>query len=462
MSQITRCPSCLTSFQVTQSQLAQASGWVRCGRCDQVFDGATNVLESAADDAPTLQPAPADAGESSTPQAAGFMPTQAMDPVAASADPETPPLSQPLSTNGLGRVSPAAQSSPATADPDPVMARSGLNDMLDRVRPTASGSGVPAEPALDPMDAGPHPLPAAGPASHPDPGDRAGSDPEAHMDAQAGPSLDTPLLPAGEPPHDLPETAEPAPAIPAAGSRADPGPEPAAPGPQSATAAAPETPAPGPAPLPAASGAERPDASAGADDIDIDVAPLRPDAQPPPTGIAAAPAEPSFVAQARRRAFWNHGPVRAGLWLLLLLLCLALAGQWALHERNRLAAQYPRWAPTLDALCQTLDCTVAPYRRLQALAITSSSLKRLDDTAFELDVSLRNRADLAVATPALELTLTDLSERILLRRILEPQELGAPARIAAKDEWRARRALVIDADAGVTGVVNYKLQMFYP
>ncbi len=36
----TRCPFCHTLFRVTDDQLAQAAGQVRCGSCNSVFDGA--------------------------------------------------------------------------------------------------------------------------------------------------------------------------------------------------------------------------------------------------------------------------------------------------------------------------------------------------------------------------------------------------------------------------------------
>ena len=37
MSLATRCPSCSTTFRVVQDQLKVCDGWVRCGRCDEVF-----------------------------------------------------------------------------------------------------------------------------------------------------------------------------------------------------------------------------------------------------------------------------------------------------------------------------------------------------------------------------------------------------------------------------------------
>ena len=45
MSLATRCTSCGTVFRVVQDQLKVSEGWVRCGRCDNVF----NALESLFD-----------------------------------------------------------------------------------------------------------------------------------------------------------------------------------------------------------------------------------------------------------------------------------------------------------------------------------------------------------------------------------------------------------------------------
>lgn len=45
MSLATRCPSCGTVFRVVQDQLKVSEGWVRCGRCDAVF----NALEGLFD-----------------------------------------------------------------------------------------------------------------------------------------------------------------------------------------------------------------------------------------------------------------------------------------------------------------------------------------------------------------------------------------------------------------------------
>lgn len=54
MTLTTQCPYCKTSFRVTEAQLAQHNGSVRCGVCSQVFNG-HDYLQQAEDD-PTTAP----------------------------------------------------------------------------------------------------------------------------------------------------------------------------------------------------------------------------------------------------------------------------------------------------------------------------------------------------------------------------------------------------------------------
>ncbi|MHB1199408.1 MAG: DUF3426 domain-containing protein [Polaromonas sp.] len=72
MSLITRCPACGTMFKVVTDQLKVSQGWVRCGRCAEVFDGTAHLLpEEAALPAPSAL-APEDVAElGQTPAASG-------------------------------------------------------------------------------------------------------------------------------------------------------------------------------------------------------------------------------------------------------------------------------------------------------------------------------------------------------------------------------------------------------
>ena len=57
MNLATRCPACGTVFRVVPDQLKVSEGWVRCGRCAEVFDGAQRLFELEAA-APSATPAP--------------------------------------------------------------------------------------------------------------------------------------------------------------------------------------------------------------------------------------------------------------------------------------------------------------------------------------------------------------------------------------------------------------------
>ncbi len=59
MSLATRCTSCATAFRVVQDQLKVSEGWVRCGRCDAVFNALEGLFDLGRD-------APADWEEEAT------------------------------------------------------------------------------------------------------------------------------------------------------------------------------------------------------------------------------------------------------------------------------------------------------------------------------------------------------------------------------------------------------------
>lgn len=45
MSLVTRCPVCATAFRVQRGQLGARGGKVRCGKCGQIFDGISSLVE---------------------------------------------------------------------------------------------------------------------------------------------------------------------------------------------------------------------------------------------------------------------------------------------------------------------------------------------------------------------------------------------------------------------------------
>ncbi len=59
MSLATRCTACGTVFRVVQDQLKVSEGWVRCGRCDQVFNAIEGLFDLERDAPPDWHPPPA-------------------------------------------------------------------------------------------------------------------------------------------------------------------------------------------------------------------------------------------------------------------------------------------------------------------------------------------------------------------------------------------------------------------
>jgi predicted Zn finger-like uncharacterized protein len=211
---------------------------------------------------------------------------------------------------------------------------------------------------------------------------------------------------------------------------------------------------------------------------DIDFADPAPSVSPP---LAPAPAargrdsafgdsaEPSpdieqvsFVRQARRQAFWRRPAMRMTLMLLGLLLSCALMLQIAYQDRDRLAAAQPQLKPWLEHMCEFLQCQLSPPRQIEAIVIESSSFNKLRNDSYRLSFTLRNTAAVEVATPAMELTLTDAQDQPVLRRVLTPDELGARGNIIeAASEWSGVIGLTVAA-SGPARVAGYRLLAFYP
>ncbi|MPM60320.1 hypothetical protein SDC9_107171 [bioreactor metagenome] len=169
-----------------------------------------------------------------------------------------------------------------------------------------------------------------------------------------------------------------------------------------------------------------------------------------------------FMRDARRKAFWSKPAVRALLTLVVLGLLAAFAGQYAMAERNRLAAVYPALRPVLEQLCKPLQCVVGLPREIASVAIDSSTFTRVKDdlTAFHLQVALKSSADMVLEMPALELTMTDASDQPVLRRVLTREDTGAPQALPARGEWNGVVKLQVPEVAD--RVTGYRLLAFYP
>lgn len=189
-----------------------------------------------------------------------------------------------------------------------------------------------------------------------------------------------------------------------------------------------------------------------------------PDSDGEGSGEAAAAlpeAEPGFVRQARRKAFWRRPAVRVALVLASLLGVGALAGQVMWGQRDALAVQHPSLAPALQALCAMAGCELQPRRQIGDVVIGSSGFRQLPRSGqYQWSLSLENRSDFPVAMPAVELTLTDAQDKLLLRRVIRLDQFGAPAQIEGHGEWSVTAPVEVQGlEAAVAG---YRALVFYP
>ena len=170
----------------------------------------------------------------------------------------------------------------------------------------------------------------------------------------------------------------------------------------------------------------------------------------------------SFMRQARRRAFWRRPWVRATLGLSALGLAASLLAQATWHWRDTLASRYPEWRPGLRAFCDALGCTIAPPQRPQDVVIEGSVLLRRAPDRYSFHLVVRNNADLEIAAPALELTLTDTQDRVLARRVWLPAEWPQPlATLAPGQEWPLQFELAFDHPQAAR-MAGYRAVLFYP
>ncbi len=220
----------------------------------------------------------------------------------------------------------------------------------------------------------------------------------------------------------------------------------------------------------------RPEAGAPepADQVTVDGAAEAPppaDAEPADTtedpngGRAIAePTVPAFLREAdardrrRRTALFSVGA---------LLLAIVLLAQLVVAFRADLLAKFPSARPALEGLCEVFRCTVDWPARVDLLAVVGSELQSLPGTgAFELATVVRNRGNMTVALPAIELTLSDTLNRTVARRVFAPEEYlagaGDPrARLRAGLEPGADLAIRIAFEARGVNAAGFVVYPFY-
>lgn len=171
----------------------------------------------------------------------------------------------------------------------------------------------------------------------------------------------------------------------------------------------------------------------------------------------------SFMRQARGASVWQRTSVRVLLSLVALVLLAALALQAVVHERDRIVATEPATAEALLAVCAWLDCKVQPVRQIESVVIDSSSFTKVRADVYRLNFTLKSTAAITLAVPALELTLTDLQDQAVVRRVLLASELGAGKdTLDAGAELTTAIPITVKPGSNTERISGYRLLAFYP
>lgn len=364
MTLVTRCPACETTFKVVPDQLRISEGWVRCGRCSQVFDASIELRE-----------------------------THDIEPVAAPQQPQS--QLQP-------HLQPAPESEPEP-EPEPYVAG---EPVLDAAALVAHAVSAPPSLAGD-----------ADPVARDRAATRA-SRGVLTIGRAAPSSLEKAVRRARARRATIEQARDKA-----AGRRA--------------------------ALLFAAEGA--PGAVAARGDMSLEPAMM------PPT--------PSFAREARPfpgRSGWTGG--RKALLAIVGLAVFLLGFQVLQHERNAIVARQPALRPVFVAWCALVGCEVSALRQISAITIDGASFSREAGGGYRLDFTLRNAAATPLAMPAVELSLLDTQEKPVVRRVLLPEQFGAPAVLPAGADRAVTLPLVLSVpeSAALAPVAGYRVVAFYP
>lgn len=160
----------------------------------------------------------------------------------------------------------------------------------------------------------------------------------------------------------------------------------------------------------------------------------------------------SFEPDQSRQATWPFV-------LTTLILALLLALQLLYYFRTAVVQRLPEAA----ALYALAAVNVPLPQHSDLVDIEVSDLQ--SDNArglLVLQATLRNRAPFAQAWPALELTLTDMHDAVISRRVIQAREYLPPGTTTPAFPARSDMAIRLWLEAKGVGAAGYRLYLFYP
>jgi hypothetical protein len=149
----------------------------------------------------------------------------------------------------------------------------------------------------------------------------------------------------------------------------------------------------------------------------------------------------------------------------VLLLGVLLVLQSTYFLRAELVAAWPASRPVLEHLCVPLGCKVPLPRQLGQQAIAASNLEHDPEqkSRVRLTFLLANRTGQTQAWPHVSLTLTDVREAPVARKLFPPESyLPKGTVISAGMAHGAEREIRLELDIGNLAATGYALGLVYP
>ena len=147
--------------------------------------------------------------------------------------------------------------------------------------------------------------------------------------------------------------------------------------------------------------------------------------------------------------------------VLNLMLGLALCAQWAWWAKSPVLAHWPSAHEWVQAQCAQWSCHIDWPQGLNAVLIERAHFEPDGEGHHRLQIQLSNRANHPVATPWVDLSLTDAEDRVVIRRALTPQEMGLPSHLTPGTDTVSSVHWRVDSDVE-DRLSGYRAEIFYP
>ncbi len=151
--------------------------------------------------------------------------------------------------------------------------------------------------------------------------------------------------------------------------------------------------------------------------------------------------------------------------LAILSLAATLVLQSAYFLRAELVSVWPDARPALERLCQVAGCQVPLPRKLDKQAIAAANLEHDPEqkSRVRLTFLLVNRTGQDQAWPHVSLTLTDVREAPVARKVFPPERyLPEGALVSAGMAKGSEREVRLELDIGSLAATGFALSLVYP